>query len=210
MLEDPLSPGYSQPLHCLPHTNWPSTGMPSQELRRGGSARKSKGRSGQDTERTARGLIPEHPDGELVPAAYSEPYSSLSSWHHPTASPSHPELSNVLQCPKTSQPLPSRHWREMPGAQRPPQPPADAPYLAGVSSLPEEHLGPLLQPPGDSSGAYDLPEGFSRRGSAAYHDYAELQSFQSDFSYDNLWEAEGRAPSTPRGSPTPSPHFYQA
>lgn len=138
-----------------------------------------------------------------------------------------------------------------------------------VSSLLEEHLGPLLQPPGetlgmrspfcspsitrskagrarggirahppsflpllvteqaaeglsaalqaqlwllagDSSGAYDLPEGFSRRGSAAYHDYAELQSFQSDFSYDNLWEAEGRAPSTPRGSPTPSPHFYQA
>uniref|UniRef100_U3IKQ7 Pleckstrin homology domain containing N1 n=1 Tax=Anas platyrhynchos platyrhynchos TaxID=8840 RepID=U3IKQ7_ANAPP len=210
MLEDPLSPGYSQPLHCLPHTNWPSTGLPSQELRRGGSARKSKGRSGQDAERTARGLIPEHPDGELVPAAYSEPYSSLSSWHHPTASPSHPELSSVLQCPKTSQPLPSRHWREMPGAQRPPQPPADAPYLAGVSSLLEEHLGPLLQPPGDSSGAYDLPEGFSRRGSAAYHDYAELQSFQSDFSYDNLWEAEGRAPSTPRGSPTPSPHFYQA
>lgn len=72
--------------------------MPSQELRRGGSARKSKGRSGQDTERTARGLIPEHPDGELVPAAYSEPYSSLSSWHHPTASPSHPELSNVRGC----------------------------------------------------------------------------------------------------------------
>lgn len=65
-------------------------------------------------------------------------------------------------------------------------------------------------PAGDSSGAYDLPEGCSRHGSAAYHDYAELQSFQSDFSYDNLWEAEGRAPSTPQGSPTPSPHFYQA
>lgn len=83
---------------CLPHANWPSTGLPAQELRRGGSARKSKGRSGQDAERTARGLIPEHPGGELVPAAYSEPYSAINSWHRPTAPPSHPELSNVRGC----------------------------------------------------------------------------------------------------------------
>ncbi|KFP42333.1 Pleckstrin homology domain-containing family N member 1, partial [Chlamydotis macqueenii] len=64
--EDPLSPGYSQPLHCLAQASWPSTGLPAQDLRRGGSARKSKGKCrpcgqqlpSQETERTVCSLIP--------------------------------------------------------------------------------------------------------------------------------------------------------
>ncbi|XP_010212475.1 PREDICTED: pleckstrin homology domain-containing family N member 1 [Tinamus guttatus] len=82
-------------------------------------------------------------------------------------------------------------------------------FLEEVSSLREEHRGTSSQPPGGNT--YDLPDpGYGYRDSAAYHDYAELQSFQSDFSYDNLWDAEGGEPGAPRGSPAASQQFYQA
>lgn len=144
VLEDPLSPGYSQPLHvsepqkslghrwgqpwvgcrwawgpsrgepapgfvfsfqCLTQASWPSTGLPAQDLRRGGSARKSKGKCGpcsqqlpgQDTERTICSLIPENPNGELLSSVYNEPYSAHSSQHHPAAPPPHLDLSNVRE-----------------------------------------------------------------------------------------------------------------
>ncbi|KAM6236486.1 pleckstrin homology domain-containing family N member 1 isoform 2-T2 [Spheniscus humboldti] len=263
VLEDPLSPGYSQPLHCLAQASWPSTGLPAQDLRRGGSARKSKGKCGpcgqqlpsQDTERTICSLIPENPNGELLSSVYNEPYSARSSQHHPAAPPPHLDLSNVsnlefvlvkfLQChgqtgsaqangcpalpvsqhlslqKRNCQPLPSSHCREVPAApsygtpgtscRLQLRPPADASYLEDVSSLREEHLGPSLQPPDGNFGTYDLPEASCpHRDSAAYHDYAELQSFQSDFSYDNLWEAEAKEPGTPHASPVPGQQFYQA
>uniref|UniRef100_A0A8C3KDV0 Pleckstrin homology domain containing N1 n=1 Tax=Calidris pygmaea TaxID=425635 RepID=A0A8C3KDV0_9CHAR len=99
-LEDSFSSGYSQPLHSLAHPNWPSTGLPPQDLRRGGSARKSKGKCGQqlpsqDTERTICSLIPENPNGELLSSVYHEPYPAHGSQHHPAAPPSHLDLSNV-------------------------------------------------------------------------------------------------------------------
>ncbi|XP_009272472.1 PREDICTED: pleckstrin homology domain-containing family N member 1 [Aptenodytes forsteri] len=304
VLEDPLSPGYSQPLHCLAQASWPSTGLPAQDLRRGGSARKSKGKCGpcgqqlpsQDTERTICSLIPENPNGELLSSVYNEPYSAHSSQHHPAAPPPHLDLSNLnrwslvgsqpstassslekptmprsplyadpympsspsarsvagssfleefLQChgqtgsaqangcpalpvsqhlslqKRNCQPLPSSHCREVPAApsystpgtscRLQLRPPPDASYLEDVSSLREEHLGPSLQPPDGNFGTYDLPEASCpHRDSAAYHDYAELQSFQSDFSYDNLWEAEAKEPGTPHASPAPGQQFYQA
>ncbi|KAM8796405.1 pleckstrin homology domain-containing family N member 1 [Eudromia elegans] len=120
-------------------------------------------------------------------------------------------------------------------------PPEDAPYFANVPSLREEHWGASLQPPGEAfAGAgrflqrcpccvslrmwrglllllygvdtYDLPEpGCARRDSASSHDYAELQSFQSDLSYDNLWDAEGKEPPAPLPFPVPAgQRFYQA
>ncbi|KAM9370144.1 pleckstrin homology domain-containing family N member 1 [Phaethornis superciliosus] len=117
---------------------------------------------------------------------------------------------------RSCQPLPSSHCREMP------PPPSygtscclqlrlpDASYLEDVSSLQEKHLRPSLQPPDGNFSPYDLPESSCLHGdSAAYHDYAELQSFQSDFSYDNLWEAEAKEPDTPRASPAPSQQFYE-
>ncbi|XP_059685838.1 pleckstrin homology domain-containing family N member 1 [Gavia stellata] len=253
VLEDPVSPGYSQPLHCLAQASWPSTGLATQDLRRGGSARKSKGKCGpcgqqlpsQDTERTICSLIPENPNGELLSSVYNEPYSTHSSQHHPAARPPHLDLSNFLQChgqtgsaqadgcpalpvpqhlslqKRSCQPLPSSHCREVPAApsysmpgtscRLQLRPPADASYLEEVSSLREECLGPSLQPPDGNFGTYDLPEASgSHRDSAAYHDYAELQSFQSDFSYDNLWEAEEKELGTPHASPGPSQQFYQA
>lgn len=47
------------------------------------------------------------------------------------------------------------------------------------------------------------------RDSSSYHDYAELQSFQSDLSYDNLWEAEEKELGTPCSSPSPAQQIYQ-
>ncbi|XP_009870776.1 PREDICTED: pleckstrin homology domain-containing family N member 1, partial [Apaloderma vittatum] len=253
VLEDPLSPGYSQPFHCLAQANWPSAGLPAQDLRRGSSARKPKGKCGpcsqqlpsQDMERTLCSLIPENPNGELLSSVYNEPYSARG-WQH------HPELSSVsnlefvsvkfLQChgqtdsaqanghptipvpqhlslqKRSCQPLPSSHYREVPAGYSAPgtsccpqlRPPPDASYLEEVCSLREEHLGPSLQPSDGDVDAYDLPEaGCLHLDSAAYHDYAELQSFQSDFSYDNLWEAEVKDPGTPHTSPAPSQQFYQ-
>ncbi|KAM9521152.1 pleckstrin homology domain-containing family N member 1 isoform 2-T3 [Guaruba guarouba] len=282
VLEDPLSPGYSQPLHCL-----------AQDLRRGGSSRKSKGKCGpcgqqlpsQDTEKNICSLIPENPNGELLSSVYNEPYSAHSLQHHPAAPLPHLDLSNLnrwslvgsqpstassslekpamphsplyadpytpsssaarsvagssfleefLQChgqtgsaqvnacrdhlslqKRNCQHLPS-HCREVPVAPynsscrlqlRPP----DASYLEDISSLQEEHRGPLLQLPDGDVGTYDLPEtSFPHSDSSAYHDYAELQSFQSDFSYDNLWEAEEKEPDTTQTSPASSQQFYQA
>ncbi|XP_054078723.1 pleckstrin homology domain-containing family N member 1 isoform X3 [Rissa tridactyla] len=300
VLEDPLSSGYSQPLHCLAHANWPSTGLPAQDLRRGGSARKSKGKCGQqlpsqDTERTICSLIPENPNGELLSSVYNEPYSIHSSQHHPAARPPHLDLSNLsrwslvgsqpstassslekpamprsplyadpytpsspsarsvagssflqefLQChgqmgssqadgfpalpvaqhlslqKRNCHPLPSGHCSEVPAAPSYSPPgtscrlqlrPPDASYLEEVSSLQEEHLGPSLHPPDGNFGTYDLPDASCPSpDSPAYHDYAELQSFQSDFSYDNLWEAEAKEPGTPHASPAPGQQFYQA
>ncbi|XP_009887958.1 PREDICTED: pleckstrin homology domain-containing family N member 1 [Charadrius vociferus] len=267
-LEDPLSSGYSQPLRCLAHANWPSTGLPAQDLRRGGSARKSKGKCGQqlpsqDTERTICSLIPENPNGEFLTSVYNEPYAPHSSQHHPAAPPPHLDLSSLngwslvgsqpstacssLEKPamprsplyadpytpsspsarsvagssfveekRNCQRLPSSHCREVPAAPSYSpagschlqlRPPADA-YLEEVSSLREEHLGPPLQPPDGNFGTYDLPEASCPHPD--YHDYAELQSFQSDFSYDNLWEAEGKEPGTPHASPALGQQFYQA
>ncbi|XP_064381585.1 pleckstrin homology domain-containing family N member 1 isoform X3 [Dromaius novaehollandiae] len=254
VLEDPLCPGYSQPLHCLAHTNWSSTGLHTQELRRGGSTRKSKGNCGpcsrqpqprsQDMDRNMCSLIPENPNGELLSSVYNEPYSAHTSQHHPAAPPSHLDLNNFLQChgqtdsaqmngcpaipvschlplQKNSQPLTSTHWKEVPEAQRYSTPGTscnfhlgpsdDASYFANVSSLREEHWGTSLQPPEGNTGTYDLPDfSYPHRDPAAYHDYAELQSFQSDFSYDNLWDAEVKEPGTLHTSPAPSQQFYQA
>ncbi|XP_027558591.1 pleckstrin homology domain-containing family N member 1 [Neopelma chrysocephalum] len=302
LLEDTLSPGYSQPLHCLAQANWPSTGLPTQDLRRGGSARKSKGKCGpclqqlpsQDSERSICSLIPENPNGEIPSPEYNEPYSAHGSQHHPPAPPSHLSslnrwssvgsqpstassslerpamphshlyadsytpsspsapsgagssfLQEFLQCHRQTgpaqangcpaipvpqqhlslekwncQPLPSGHCREVPTAPTYSTPgtsrrlqlraQAEASYLEEISSLPEEHLGPSLHPPGGNVGTYDLPDSSCRhRDSAAFHDYAELQSFHSDFSYDNLWEAEEKEPGTPHTSPSPVQQIYQ-
>ncbi|XP_053818786.1 pleckstrin homology domain-containing family N member 1 isoform X1 [Vidua chalybeata] len=230
LLEEPLSPGYSQPLHSLAQPSWPSSGLPTQELRRGNSARKSKGKSSgqqlpQDAERSVCSLIPENPKGETQSPLYHEPYSAHGSQQHPLAQL---ELGRFLQCHEQTgppqgtvpgpqqlsleqwhcQPLPG-HCREVPtvpiystpGTSRRLQPraPAQGSYLGEGSSLPQEHLGLELHPPG---GPYDLADGSCPcRDSASFHDYAELQSFQSDLSYDNLWEAEEKEPGGARRPP---------
>ncbi|XP_071304915.1 pleckstrin homology domain-containing family N member 1 [Agelaius tricolor] len=223
LLQEPLSPGYSQPLHSLAQPGWPSPGLPRQELRRGSSARKPKGRSGgQEQERSVCGLIPEHPTAEMQSPVYQEPYSAQGAQQHPLAPL---EMGRFLQChgqPGAAQgtvpgaqqlpleqwhcqPLPG-HCREAPtvptystpGTSRRPQlwAPAQGSYLGEICSLPQEQLGPELRPP---DGTYDLADGSCPcRDSTSYHDYAELQSFQSDRSYDNLWEAEEREPGSPR------------
>ncbi|XP_039583612.1 pleckstrin homology domain-containing family N member 1 isoform X2 [Passer montanus] len=234
LLEEPLSPGYSQPLHSLAQPSWPSSGLPTQELRRGNSARKSKGKSGgqqgpgQEPERSCS-LVPESPPGETPSPVYQEPYRAHGPQQHP---PAQLELGRFLQCHGQTgpaqgtvpgaqqlsleqwhcQPLPG-HCREVPSVPIYSTPgtarrlqlraPAQGSYLGEMCSLPQEQLGPELRPP---DGPYALADAACPcRDSSSYHDYAELQSFQSDRSYDNLWEAEGREP----GSPGRAPPVFQ-
>uniref|UniRef100_A0A8C3GXK0 Pleckstrin homology domain containing N1 n=1 Tax=Corvus moneduloides TaxID=1196302 RepID=A0A8C3GXK0_CORMO len=237
LLEEPLSPGYSQPLHCLAQPSWPSTALPTQDLRRGNSARKSKGKSSgqqlpnQDPERSGCGLIPANPNGELQSPVYHEPYAAHCPQQHP---PAHLELGRFLQChgqtgPAQGNPAvpapqhPSlEHWncREVPTAPTYSTPGtsrrlqlralAQGSYLGEISSLPEERLGPSLHPADGSGGTYGLADATCPcRDSSSYHDYAELQSFQSDLSYDNLWEAEEKELGTPCSSPSPAQQIYQ-
>ncbi|XP_077644345.1 pleckstrin homology domain-containing family N member 1 [Lonchura striata] len=241
LLEQPLSPGYAQPLHVSEPQKQPGPGWPTQELRRGNSARKSKGRSSgqqlpsQEPERGVGSLSPERPTGETQSPLYHEPYTAPGPQQHPRAQR---ELGRFLQCHGQTgpaqgpvpgpqqlsleqwhcQPLPG-HCREVPtlpiystpGTSRRlrPRAPAQGSYLGEISALPQEHLSPELRPP---DGTYDLPDGSCAlaglaagscalaegscpcQDSLSCHDYAELQSSQSDLSYDNLWEAEGKEP----------------
>ncbi|XP_068772045.1 pleckstrin homology domain-containing family N member 1 isoform X4 [Struthio camelus] len=166
VLEDPLSPGYSQPFHFLQC-------------------------HGQTGSAQVNGC-------PAIPVSHHLPLQK-----------------------KNSQPLPSSHWKEVPAAQRYSTPGTscnlrlgpsdDASYFANVSSLREEHRGTSLQPPEENTGTYDRPDlTCPHRDSAAYHDYAELQSFQSDFSYDNLWDAEVKESGMQHASPAQSQQFYQA
>ncbi|KAM8927340.1 pleckstrin homology domain-containing family N member 1 [Pelodytes ibericus] len=88
--DDPLSPGYTQPVHCV--ANPPRSGaINGGELQRGGSTRGSKGRNNltvqipstlppsYDLETTAFGLIPETPSEDLLSPVYNEPYSHQRS-----------------------------------------------------------------------------------------------------------------------------------
>ncbi|XP_067422896.1 pleckstrin homology domain-containing family N member 1 [Emydura macquarii macquarii] len=304
VMEDPMSPGYAQPVHCLANPGWPSTGIPKPELKRGGSARKSRGKCGpaqqpqagssQDLERTVFSLIPENSKGELLSPVYNDPYSALSSAQHPAVPPLHLGLNNLnrwgllesqtlaasssvetpamprsplyadpytptptagrrvadsdfleefLRChgetgseqlngyaeipashhpplQKNSQPFPSSRGTEPPAAQRysvpgtachfSRAPPFDASGFTNVPSLREEFLGTSLQSSDGSTGAYNLPGNGRVRHDSAYHDYAELQSFHSDFSYDNLWDAEIKESSIRQAMPISCQQFYHA
>ncbi|XP_063273469.1 pleckstrin homology domain-containing family N member 1 isoform X2 [Prinia subflava] len=223
LLEEPLSPGYSQPLHSLAQPGWPSPGLPTRELRRGSSGRKCKGRGRglQEPQRSS----PQSPEGEMQSPVYHEPYAAHGCQQQP---PAPPEL-RFLQCHGQTGPSPSPqhlslgqwHCQPLPGPGRevPTGPtygtpgrlqlraPAQGSYLGEISSLPEEHLSPSLRAPGGST-FEGTDASCPCQDSVSYHDYAELQSFQSDLSYDNLWEAEEKEPGSPRSSPSPALQVY--
>ncbi|XP_075762931.1 pleckstrin homology domain-containing family N member 1 isoform X2 [Pelodiscus sinensis] len=116
------------------------------------------------------------------------------------------------------QPVPSSRRREPPAAQRcvipgtsscfPLAPPADVPYPSHVPSLKEECLGSSLQSADGSPGVYHLPGNGRVRHDSAYHDYTELHSCHSDFSYDNLWDAEGNEPGIQQAGPSSCQQIY--
>ncbi|XP_075697084.1 pleckstrin homology domain-containing family N member 1 [Rhinoderma darwinii] len=276
--EDPRSPGYSQPVHCLGNPNWPSVLKGPSDLQRGGSNRGSKGKKNlclqipstmshsYDIENTGFGLIPETPSEDVLSPLYKEPYSyqkshanmtpqeMLNRWnladsqqsssqsnsqalsplyaepYTPTGQMSsnsnfveellrslntnrtethasnmktngsfhvshkaHPPLQKIYSHPvkgsqqlvkpmlhRNSEPDTSVHGRLVPATQ--------TPFFKSISTVMEEmsfsHRNKEVEE------MFDLPSSSSLQTETLDHDYAELQSFQSDFSYDNIWDYE--------------------
>ncbi|XP_030819708.1 pleckstrin homology domain-containing family N member 1 isoform X2 [Camarhynchus parvulus] len=167
----------------------------------------------------ASGSLPDGPSFLLSPEsrrlqeplcpAYCQPLHFLQCHGQPGAAQGAvPGAQQLSLEPWHCQPLPG-HCREVPTGPTYSSPgtsrrlqlraPAQGSCLGEICSVPQEHLGPELRPP---DGPYALADASCPcRDSTLYHDYAELQSFQSDLSYDNLWEAEEQEPG--------SPHVFQ-
>ncbi|XP_077106141.1 pleckstrin homology domain-containing family N member 1 [Ranitomeya variabilis] len=276
--EDPLSPGYSQPVHCSGNPNWHGGPHGPSDLHRGGSIRGSKGKKNlclqipstmsntYDIENTGFGLIPETPSEDVLSPLYKEPYSyqkphstvtpqeMLNRWNladsqQSTSQPNNPALSSLYAEPYTpsgptssssnfveellrslnanqneihasnlktnglfhvshhvhpplqkiyshpvkgsqqlvkpvlhrnSEPDTSLHSRLVPAAQ--------TPFFKSISSVKAEMS--YSQRNNEVEEMFDLPSSSSLQTESLDHDYAELQSFQSDFSYDNIWDYE--------------------
>ncbi|KAM3920952.1 pleckstrin homology domain-containing family N member 1 [Leptodactylus fuscus] len=269
--EDPLSPGYSQPVHCLANPNWPSG---PNDLQRGGSIRGSKGKKNlciqipssmphsYDIENTGFGLIPETPSEDVLSPLYKEPYSyqkphatvtpqdMLNRWNQQsTSQPNNPALSSLYAEPYTPTgqtssssnfveellrslntnrteshatnmktngsfhvshnahpPLQKIYSHPVKGSQHLVKPmlhrnsepdtsvhsrltsAAQTPFFESISSVKAEMS--ISQRNTEVEDMFDLPSSSSLHTETMDHDYAELQSFQSDFSYDNIWDYE--------------------
>ncbi|KAE8592768.1 hypothetical protein XENTR_v10018877 [Xenopus tropicalis] len=294
MQDDPLSPGYSEPVHCFGNPVWSSATNGLSDLQRGGNTRGSKGRSNMkvqippvlpqsyDLETTAFGLIPETPsEEEVMSPVYREPYcyeksqkhssgdhhnelnrwslqsDSQQSYHSDsnnvksslyaepytpidglesnfmdeilknlnssqTEKPAsklktsgsfqisrnpHPALQKKYSNPvkgnkqlvrplmhRNSEPDTSVHTRAIP--------PALGPFFKSVSAVKEEMA--LSYRNKAVEDMFDLPPPFSE---SLEHDYAELQSFHSDLSYDNIWDYEAKEKDHHHFSPPPFPGY---
>ncbi|XP_030041586.1 pleckstrin homology domain-containing family N member 1 isoform X2 [Microcaecilia unicolor] len=230
--EDPLSPGYTQPVQCFADSNWSNAVVASTDLKRGGSKRGSKGKCGltiqipqsqmiSDLKRSSYSLIPEHPREDLISPVYNEPYSFQKS--QPPAKQQHEKFHNLNRWS-----LAEGHrsavsaTSEKPLALAPPKSPLYAdPYTPTVpepappsfqqeafclrrdgpgppKNLPGFGIDSTLGPPYNANLCLDSSE----------HDYAELQSFQSDFSYDNIWDNDLKGTELSYFSPTHHGRFY--
>uniref|UniRef100_A0A7M4E4B6 Pleckstrin homology domain containing N1 n=1 Tax=Crocodylus porosus TaxID=8502 RepID=A0A7M4E4B6_CROPO len=215
VIEDSFSPGYSQPLHL---TRWSLA--ESQHSMASSSSEK------MPLPKSPLYADPYTPNSPTVLSPAGSGFlEEFLRCHGQTGS------EQVNGCPPAPglhhpplQPLRSSHWTESPAAQRYSVPgpscspllgrPPDNTFFANASAdgrVPprrEEYLGSSLQPPGENAGVYDLPGNRHTWLDSDYHDYAELQSFQSELSYDNLWEAEAKDLHVRQGLPASGPQYY--
>ncbi|XP_007440019.2 pleckstrin homology domain-containing family N member 1, partial [Python bivittatus] len=108
---------------------------------------------------------------------------------------------------KSFQPLCGNHWREPIPAQRcnasapafhfATEPSSDVNYLTTSTSSRDGLQMRSLPTSDESLGAYNLPKTGREQLDLTYHDYAELQSFHEDYSYDNIWDTEAKKPGAP-------------
>ncbi|KAM3824325.1 LOW QUALITY PROTEIN: pleckstrin homology domain-containing family N member 1 [Vipera latastei] len=74
------------------------------------------------------------------------------------------------------------------------QPASDVHYLTTSTSSREGLRMRSLPTSDENLQAYNLPEREGEQLESTYHDYAELQSFHEDYSYDNIWDTEAKKP----------------
>ncbi|XP_063173566.1 pleckstrin homology domain-containing family N member 1 [Candoia aspera] len=134
----------------------------------------------------------------------------LSALEHQNGYPAMPVSVPICHHPrgqKSFQPLCGNHWREPTLAQRcnasapafhfAREPPSDINYLPTSTSSRDGLQTRPLPTSDEILGAYDLPETGQERLDSMNHDYAELQSFHEDYSYDNIWDTEVKKPGAP-------------
>uniref|UniRef100_A0A8C5S5B0 PH domain-containing protein n=1 Tax=Laticauda laticaudata TaxID=8630 RepID=A0A8C5S5B0_LATLA len=106
---------------------------------------------------------------------------------------------------RSFQPSCGNPWREPSLAQRgnasvpafhfATEPAPDVHYLTTSTSSGDGLRMRSLPTSDENLQAYNQPEtGGESLDSTTYHDYAELQSFHEDYSYDNIWETEVKKP----------------
>ncbi|XP_018413003.1 PREDICTED: pleckstrin homology domain-containing family N member 1 [Nanorana parkeri] len=281
--EDPLSPGYSQPVHCLVNHNWQSGQNGSSDLQRGGSTRESKGKKNlclqipsvmpqsYDLENTPFMNIQETPSEDILSPLYKEPYSYEKSKAHSSVTPQQllSRMTSLSDSQKTTSPSDSQtlpmsplyaepytptgtsgkrlvdeilqhltsnrteshvsdlkinksfHGKSNPhpavqkmyshpvnGSQKLVRsmvhrnseldtsidsrliPTKQTSFFKSISSVKEEIA--LSRHNKAVEDMFDLPSSESLKVDSLEHDYAELQSFQSDLSYDNIWDYEAK------------------
>nr|XP_020637652.1 pleckstrin homology domain-containing family N member 1 [Pogona vitticeps] len=220
-----LSPVYNEPYAALAqqqHPSVPPLHLDVNNLKQWNLSRSENCTASQNVERTPLSCSPMYADPYTpnspsshgaADSKFMEEFtrchrrSSLEQLNGYPAMPvsvpitHHPPVQN-----KSCQPLPGHHWREPAAAQRcspttfnfSVMPPPDMDYLttSTLSRDREELPTPSLMTSDESIGNYDLPKSGRERVDSAYHDYAELQSFQSDFSYDNIWDTEAKVPTS--------------
>ncbi|XP_053546434.1 pleckstrin homology domain-containing family N member 1 isoform X2 [Bombina bombina] len=294
--DDPLSPGYAEPLHCLGNPPWSTPTNGNNDLKRGGSFRGSKGKNNlslqiqsalphsYDLETTAFGLIPETPSEDILSPIYKEPYTYQKSLHDssvnnqnmpnrwsltdsqqstsPTDSASrglsksplydepysptdphannfveeilknlsnrrietssphlrtngsfqmnhsaHPALHKIYSHPVSSNQQivkPLVHRNSEPDTRIPPS--TQTSFFKSVSALKEEIAS--THHSNEVEDIFDLPSSGNLFPESMDHDYAELQSFQSDLSYDNIWDYEAKERDRNHFSPPPYKGYY--
>ncbi|XP_008116793.2 pleckstrin homology domain-containing family N member 1 [Anolis carolinensis] len=211
-----LSPVYNEPYTALvqqqQHPAGPQLHLDLNHLKQWNNAPRSQnGTTPQNVENTPLSCSPMYadpytPNSPTLHGASDSKFAEEFMRHHgqttleqqngyPAMPVSVPITHHVPVQKKNLQSLPGNHWREPVTTQRCSPAlnfPSDNDYLTAhtLSRDREELRMPSLPTSEKSIGKYNLPESGRDRLDSTYHDYAELQSFQSDFSYDNIWDME--------------------
>uniref|UniRef100_A0A8D0BQ79 Pleckstrin homology domain containing N1 n=1 Tax=Salvator merianae TaxID=96440 RepID=A0A8D0BQ79_SALMN len=230
-----LSPVYNEPYAALvqkeQHPSVPTLHLDVNSLKQWNLPRSQNRTSPETPEKTPLSCSPMYADPYTPnsPSSHRAADSNFleefvrrhghSSMEQQNGYPAMPVSIPVTHPPlqKNCQPS-SSHWQQAnlakkcsippPAFNFPMVPSSDTDFLAASTLSRDEFLTPSLLASDESIRTYDLPENGHERLDSTYHDYAELQSFQSDFSYDNIWDSEAKQPGSRRTGPASHDEIY--
>ncbi|KAM4650872.1 pleckstrin homology domain-containing family N member 1 [Discoglossus pictus] len=219
--EDIMSPIYKEP-YSYQRSHNISSGNPHDMVNRWSLTDSEQSSSPTDTHALTKSPLydePYTPTVKLTNNFVEEILKNLGSGRTESSAPNvktngsfqmnqraHPALDNKYSHPVSgSQRLvkPMVHRNSEPDTRIPPS--KQTSFFKSVSALKEEIA--LSHRNNEVEDMFDLPSSGSLFPDSLDHDYAELQSFQSDLSYDNIWEYEAKE-QPHRFSPPPYNGYY--